>query len=215
MLTCYSNEISWIEDEGFRSIAKDLASHVCGMIRHLPSSRSGKYHPVDERGGGGLILHSKRVAYLCVEIGREFELPVGDMIFASLFHDLGRYPVVFGFLPDLETREGHGPASSVIVQNILSSVRINEGHGPASSVIVQNIISSVQINAEGKATDLLESAYKIMNCHMGRWSKISPQPSRLVETLFCACDYLASRTNMAVPLLKENPNDSSADIPTL
>lgn len=55
-----------------------------------PSSGSGKYHPADERGYGGLVLHTKRVVKLVEDLSVMYELSYYEqdvLITAAVLHD--------------------------------------------------------------------------------------------------------------------------------
>jgi HD superfamily phosphodiesterase len=56
----------------------------------VPASASGRFHPLDTLGDGGLVLHTKRVFYLSTEIAKVFKIE-GEKLdilkSASLLHD--------------------------------------------------------------------------------------------------------------------------------
>lgn len=59
----------------------------------IPSSLSGEHHPPDERGAGGLVLHTKRVVRLCEHLSRSYDLDKLNrdlLIAAAILHDTFR-----------------------------------------------------------------------------------------------------------------------------
>src|SRR4051812_2735855 len=53
-------EINLIHDQTIRIFVRAILVRVKNFWK-IPSSFSGKYHPPDERGPGGNVLHTKRV----------------------------------------------------------------------------------------------------------------------------------------------------------
>ena len=87
----------FIEDEGLKDFITDtLTNKVPDYFWTLPSSSSGKYHPVDERGMFGLVLHTLRVFkvsnMLCIFSdvkGRDRDI----VLIAAILHDSLKYDV--------------------------------------------------------------------------------------------------------------------------
>lgn len=88
----FDTELSYIKNGYFKNIVIELLRHFEPLIKDTPASIHG-YHPDGEELPGGLILHCRRVAWVCVEICREFNmngLTRDAMIGAAIFHDIGR-----------------------------------------------------------------------------------------------------------------------------
>lgn len=85
-------EISLIDDPKIREATRMMILINERVLKRLPSSRSGKYHPPDERGEGGMVLHLKRCVKWMLEFIREFPSLVRHkdaLISATLLHDIG------------------------------------------------------------------------------------------------------------------------------
>ena len=87
--------LEFVKDEELSKKTRDiLEQYVPGYFWEKPSSSSGKYHPFDERGKFGLVLHTCRVTKvtddLCVAaeiIGSDRD----DLIVAAIIHDSFKY----------------------------------------------------------------------------------------------------------------------------
>jgi hypothetical protein len=87
----FESELWLIWDAEIREF---IATVLAGAPRYfwtIPSSMSGYNHPLDERGDGGRVLHTKRVVRLASEYGNLFGLSRQDkdiIIAAALIHDI-------------------------------------------------------------------------------------------------------------------------------
>jgi putative nucleotidyltransferase with HDIG domain len=107
----FSTELKKIKDEKKRETVRSVIVEILPIMRKYPASTTGRWHPIDENGPGGLILHSKRVAFLCVEACREFgwdNTICDEIIIAAIFHDIGRMKELPGYVGYC----GHGAISS-------------------------------------------------------------------------------------------------------
>jgi hypothetical protein len=71
-----------------------LSNNVPDYFWKNPSSSSGKYHPNDERGMFGLVLHTCRVTKITSELCIAAEITGIDrdhMLFAAIIHDAYKY----------------------------------------------------------------------------------------------------------------------------
>lgn len=92
-------EIWLIEDDDLRKTTARCFQRVCpDYFWERPSSSSGKYHPEDERGEYGNLLHTKRVfmqyrnlASTDLEAGRITEEQYECGKAAALIHDMFKY----------------------------------------------------------------------------------------------------------------------------
>lgn len=90
----FKDELELIEDKEFREFVIHFGnSQALDYFYTIPSSTSGKYHPQDELGEGGLILHCKRVCQFALEFARMKDMESAErdlLIAAALLHDLYR-----------------------------------------------------------------------------------------------------------------------------
>jgi len=82
------------DDEATRHIRHMMQCKVPDYFWTKPSSSTGKYHPFDERGMFGLVLHTCRVTKitndLCIAAQIEGEQR-DDLICAAILHDALKY----------------------------------------------------------------------------------------------------------------------------
>jgi hypothetical protein len=63
------------------------------IFENCPSSSSGKFHPIDELGTDGTIIHTKKIVTLAYELSRGFDcVNSRDLVVAAaIIHDLVKY----------------------------------------------------------------------------------------------------------------------------
>lgn len=83
-------EVASIEDTSIRLFTAKALERVPDYFWEAPASSTGRFHPLDTLGKGGLVLHTKRVAYLAEEIGKAFKIEgvqVDVLRCAAILHD--------------------------------------------------------------------------------------------------------------------------------
>jgi len=183
--------ISSIKHERVRDItAKVFDRFAPNNIIEAPSSSSGKYHPKDECGKGGWLLHAERVAKICDGLSEAFGLmPYEQDILkaASLLHDLTQ----FTDNPDddiktmkLSTKTEH---ANTIASMIESMPLINREY---------LLVKAVKLHSGKWGAD--ESA--------DEWHKILAKIDRedLLAILFHIADYIASRRYITIEREEQN-----------
>lgn len=178
-------EITMIGDGQLRRAAVLCIREYEDLLELIPASTSGKYHPPDERGIGGLRLHIRRMAHILYKTAKHFGLSDKDrdiLVFCSIVHDISNLStakLVKGELTrDHETwRKWHGNLSSQIATERLMEV--------------------------GFASDdpILLTIQGIIQSHMGAWSPNLRQPvNNKLEIIFSMADYVTTRENVLVEL---------------
>jgi len=84
------DELASIEDSTVKEFVTKALSKVPEYFWHVPASASGRFHPLDTLGDGGLVLHTKRVVYLATEIAKVFKIEGENLDIlkaASILHD--------------------------------------------------------------------------------------------------------------------------------
>jgi len=87
----FEPEIELIFDNTIREFTKlCLVSAPDYFFEDCPASTSGKYHPLDELGADGTIIHTKKVVTIAYELSRGLscEHSRDEIISASIIHDL-------------------------------------------------------------------------------------------------------------------------------
>lgn len=172
----FKDELKLIYDEGIREFTKlCLIAAPNYFFLDCPSSSSGRYHPINELGVDGIIIHSKRVFTVAYELCRGLgcEDKRDQISSACIIHDLRKMGL---------TRSGH------TVKN----------HPGLAADLVEEVQTATQMLSN-------ESYNIIRNCvgyHYGPWS-ISPWSKKLSEytieemTLYIS-DYIASKRCISV-----------------
>lgn len=166
------NELSLINDENLKNAVMDCLISIWDEFKSLPSSLSGKYHPEDERGEGGLLLHSKRVVYLVTEMLREFPFRLSkvrdELIVSAICHDIGNVQVI-----TYNQKKRHPSYSFQILEPFLKKCKIKRIR------MIKGMIEN----------------------HMSHWYG-QREPKFFGEQILCVCDYIASRNYYKTPILE-------------
>jgi hypothetical protein len=83
-------EVGQIDDPSIRLFVTKALEQVPSYFWHVPASASGRFHPLDTLGEGGLVLHTKRVVYLATEIAKIFKIDEAKLDVlraAAILHD--------------------------------------------------------------------------------------------------------------------------------
>lgn len=90
-LETFKEELTLIESLEIREFAEECIKRSPDYIfEDCPSSSSGKYHPIEELGPDGTILHTKKVFALAYELSRglDCEHSRDEICAAALLHDM-------------------------------------------------------------------------------------------------------------------------------
>jgi len=90
-LEIFKNELELINNNEVRDFACECIKYVPDYIfTDCPSSSSGKYHPIEELGPDGTILHTKKVFALAYELSRalDCEQHRDEICASALLHDM-------------------------------------------------------------------------------------------------------------------------------
>jgi len=190
------NQIPEIEDD-LKEFAHHLLDTIPGYFYMVPASSSGKFHPVNDQGEGGLVRHSISVKRMLVHL----LLPVGYYNFtprqqrllqvAALFHDSFKSGTQEEYEENIHTKFLH----PVLAANHI-------------------LMESVKMRFDYDSASFIASA--IMS-HMGQWNTswreagALPLPKTPAQKALHLADYLASRTdiNMDIPDPYKPDSDSA------
>ena len=87
----FKDEIELIANPVIRDFVKECMARVPDYVfEDCPSSSSGKYHPIEELGSDGTLLHTKKVFSLAYELSRALDCETyrDEICAAALLHDL-------------------------------------------------------------------------------------------------------------------------------
>lgn len=174
----FANEIGDIKNEGLRKVATELIANADDYFFVVPASSSGKYHPQFDLGDGGLVRHTRCVAYFAKAMAESFNFNDEDtdlLIIAALAHDI--------------KKQGNNTGHTVREHPLLASDYL--------TTIAQTFSEEVITN---------EQLHKICGAvvsHMGKWEgtrewvkepkELYPMPETEFEKALQAADYVASR----------------------
>lgn len=157
-------EIMHIDDEELQQQTKDAFMEACpAYFWERPSSSSGKYHPVDERGKYGNWLHTKRVFIqycnlasvdLAMDRITKHQFECGKS--AALLHDMMKY----GWPSD------------------------NNSHTVDSHDVIASAVSKHMTRLPDEVTDMIHS-------HMSKWGE-GRNPETVNQWLLCRADKAVS-----------------------
>ena len=165
----FRDELKTIDKEEVRDFASYLLQEAPDHFWTQPSSSTGKYHPSDEHGDGGLALHSIRVKK-AADILLSATLPLVEVYavkLAALFHDVGRYG--FEEEPQRYSLGSHAELGSVWFK----------------------AKAAFYLDKSQRLTEITNIASKAILTHMGRWGNVRPETKE--EWIVHYADMIASQ----------------------
>lgn len=173
MLTAglFDSELGLILFPSIRDFTRTALSVAPAYFLSAPSSTSGNHHPPDERGDGGMVLHTKRVTRMVYDLASSFGIEKGMqvdwLVSAALLHDI--------------VAQGTEDKS-------MGKTWSEHDIGAVSFLDTKGLRAIVHPHDWNQIT-------KTMSGHMGRWASsqsLIPYPTSLGHILHLA-DYIASR----------------------
>jgi HD superfamily phosphohydrolase YqeK len=185
----FQRELSYILDPKVKEFTKALLTEADDYFFTVPASSSGKYHPPFAKGEGGLVRHTKAVAYFLNELLRpniEFDKISryeGDLLIcAAIAHDI--------------KKQGDGTEGHTVKE-----------HPHLAAEFVMDVWKKY-----GKkliSEDGIEYIYDAIYSHMGPWS--DPKPVSLPQLLVFYADFIASRKEITGLDFIENGDNSAVE----
>lgn len=152
------DEIEQIEDASVKSFVRAML-YMADLFWSIPSSFSGKYHPPDEHGYGGNVLHTKRVAKIAImicESQQRLEYETDLCVAAALLHDVTKGVMYDGHIT-------YDPMHPYTVDKFYEAVQQYDeenGHDTQRS-------STLYLEP-----DAVASIMRMIHCSHGPWSPI-------------------------------------------
>ena len=179
-------EINLISSTNIKSFVRSVLLKATDFWK-IPSSFSGKYHPIDEHGIGGNVLHTKRVVRIAKIISDSYILDQQerDLIYsASILHDVTK-----GKRKDNSEDCVYDPFHPYTLDKFVSWC----------------IEEDKKYTSEGSSTtlyldeDTIQSILRLVRCHLGPWSPIpETMPSTHAEMIVHLADNIASKLHNIV-----------------
>ena len=195
-IALFQRELSYLSDPNFKEFTKILLENADEYFYHVPASSSGKYHPDFARGEGGLVRHSRAVAYFANELVRP------SLEFGKLTREEADCIILAAIVHDIK-KQGTGL----------------EGHTVREHPALASEYVKAQWELHGKdLIDMADILYicKAIESHMGPWQ--DPKPETRPEIIVFYADYIASRKEIVGINFIDNGSTEEAEayeVPTM
>ena len=189
LLSPLMEEINLISSQQIRLFVRSVLLQAKTFWK-IPSSFSGKYHPADEHGSGGNVLHTKRVVKVSKVICDSYGLLAHekDLVYAAcLLHDVTK-----GIAHD-DSKEDffYDPMHPYTVGAFVKKCQDNDkkyGSESASSTLFLD-------------EETVQSILRLVRCHLGPWSPIPETvPSTYMDMIVHLSDNVASKLHTIVEI---------------
>ena len=167
----FSNELSWMRDDRIREFTAVIIENAPEYFFSVPASSSGKYHPPFDLGEGGLVRHTRCVAYFA-------KCMAESMMFSAHDTDL----VILGAIAHDIKKQGDGAGRHTVTEHpILASKYIRETYYACTE--------------QPFTPEDLDKVCNAVESHMGIWGSKDglPLPKTEFDKALQAADYIASR----------------------
>jgi putative nucleotidyltransferase with HDIG domain len=175
-LKFFANEFAYIKNENFRKFAEEVIANADDWFFVEPASLSGRYHPTFSLGEGGLVRHTRCVAYFAMSMAESMNFNQEDsdlIIIAALAHDIKKH----------DNNKNYMREHPLLASEYLCGIMEKFTEDEITNEQVQKICCAVA-------------------SHMGKWEAKEPwlkgrepfpMPSNDFEKALQAADYIASR----------------------
>lgn len=173
----FINEIGDIKDSNLKVFATELIASAPDYFFIVPASSSGKYHPPFDLGEGGLVRHTRCVAFIAKSVAESYcynDRDTDMLIVAALAHDI--------------QKQGSGDSKHTVWE-----------HPELAMKYVWDIYESNKFDIPKGDIEKIANA---VHSHMGKWgnnpsflkgNKPLPMPKTEFEMALQVSDYIASR----------------------
>jgi uncharacterized protein (DUF3820 family) len=191
----FINEINDIKDSNLRAFATELIASAPDYFFIVPASSSGKYHPPFDLGEGGLVRHTRCVAFIAKSVAESYcynDRDTDMLIVAALAHDI--------------QKQGSGDGKHTVWE-----------HPELAMKYVWDIYESNKFDIPKGDIEKIANA---VHSHMGKWgnnpsflkgNKPLPMPKTEFEMALQVSDYIASRKEITEFAFRET---EVVDLPT-
>jgi hypothetical protein len=179
-------EINYIFDEGIKSFVRSILLRS-KSIWVIPSSFSGKYHPMDEHNEGGNLLHTQRVVRAAKLMCESYSLGKEDtdiVLAACLLHDVTK-----GIMIDGEDSFHYDPMHPYTVGKLVKQCQDDD----------VKYASESQSSTVFLSEDIVQSILRLVRCHLGPWSPVPETiPITYMDMIVHMADNIASKLHYIV-----------------
>ena len=177
-LKLFVNEFNYIKNVNLRKFAEEIIANADDWFFVEPASLSGKYHPKFSLGEGGLMRHTRCVAYWATAMAESFNLSQEDsdlLVIAALAHDIKKH----------DSNKRYMREHPLLASDYVCKIMEKFSEDVITNEQVQKICCAVA-------------------AHMGKWEgtrewvkdttkELFPMPKNDFEKALQAADYAASR----------------------
>jgi hypothetical protein len=179
-------EIDYIQSPAIKSFVRSILLQAESFWT-IPSSFSGKYHPMDEHNKGGNVLHTKRVVRASKVICDSYSLSQNerDLVYAAcLLHDVTK-----GISNSDQNTFVYDPLHPYTVGAFVKKCQENDKKYSSESSS-----STLYIDEE-----TIQSILRLVRCHLGPWSPVPETiPVTYLDIIVHLSDNLASKVHYIV-----------------
>jgi len=179
-------EIDLISEDAIKSFVRSVLLRS-DVFWKIPSSFSGKYHPSDEHGVGGNVLHTKRVVRLAMIMAESYSLSPEEtdiVLAACLLHDVCKGVVAS------ETGEcRYDPMHPYTVAKFISYCQDED----------KKFANEAQSSTLFLGEELVQSILRLVRCHLGPWSPVpETYPITYLDYIVHLSDNIASKIHTVI-----------------
>jgi hypothetical protein len=179
-------EINMIIDESIKSFIRSILMRS-EIFWKIPSSFSGKYHPSDEHGVGGNVIHTKRVVRIASHMCESYSLTQEEkdiVIAACLIHDLCK-----GIDTDGSDNPCYDPMHPYTVGKFIASCQEKD----------KKFASVAESSTLFLSEEIVQSILRLVRCHLGPWSPIpETYPITYLDYIVHLSDNIASKIHLII-----------------
>lgn len=179
-------EINLISDETIKSFIRSLLLKS-EYFWDIPSSFSGKYHPYDEHGIGGNVLHTKRVTRIVAILADSYNLSPEErdiVLAAAIIHDICK-----GKKDNGAEHPCYDPMHPYTVGKFVEKCRSKDKQNNSDSDS-----STLYLSEE-----IVQSILRLVRCHLGPWSPIPETfPITYLDFIVHLADNIASKMHTVI-----------------
>lgn len=179
-------EIEYISDDAIKSFVRSVLLRA-DKFWTIPSSFSGRYHPADEHGVGGNVLHTKRVVRIANLMSDSYVLSPEErdiVLAACLLHDVCK-----GTRKDGSDECKYDPMHPYTVGKLVEYCQQEDKNFANESMSSTLFVSE----------EIVQSILRLVRCHLGPWSPIpETYPITYLDYIVHLSDNIASKIHSVI-----------------
>jgi len=181
------DEINLITDDSIVSFVRSVLLKA-QIFWDIPSSFSDKYHPGDEHGVGGNVLHTKRVVRVATILADSYCLSDDErniILAACLLHDITKGIADVNDDSCFHYDPMHPYTVATFVQNCQLYDKEHGNDSQSTSLFVSE--------------ESIQSILRLIRCHLGPWSPVpETYPITYLDYIVHIADSVASKIHTVI-----------------